>query len=105
MSRKNIEKSFSEYTDADFELESVNFYESFLASEESQAVEETQKEKVATKKDKRVVIDKAEYQFGPHKATFKPLTKTRFDMFKCMHQSCGATLAMIMAMKAFYTFR
>ena len=76
MSRKNIEKSFSEYTDADFELESVNFYESFLASEESQAVEETQKEKVATKKDKRVVIDKAEYQFGPHKATFKPLTKT-----------------------------
>ena len=74
MSKEN--KSFSEYTDADFELESVNFYESFLASEESQAVEETQKEKVATKKDKRVVIDKAEYQFGPHKATFKPLTKT-----------------------------
>ena len=77
MSTKKIEeKSFSEYTDADFELENADFYESFLDSEESKAVEQAQKEKTQAKKNKLIVIDEAQYQFGPHKATFKPLTRT-----------------------------
>ena len=76
MSKDKINKSLSEYTDDDFSEKEMAFYESCLNSDEAQQIEEAQKKKVQSQKDKLIVIDGAQFQFGAHLATFKPLTKT-----------------------------